>query len=105
MFETEANGNKSRVHDYYAGVLLGNQKEESHEGACQAYCGKEGFSYAAIKEHTTTDFDCFCGNSMGDACDSDNCIKVIFRLYLIVILGKRKNLSLLSKYVCVQREH
>lgn len=75
-FDTASNGNKSRTFDYYAGVLLGGQTIATHESACAAYCGKEGFTYSALKEHTTTDFDCFCGNLAGTACSTSDCIYV-----------------------------
>lgn len=82
MFFTEANGNKTRYYDYYAGVLLGSgYVADRHAPACYAYCGKEGFSYAATVEHTANDFDCFCGNAESSACTTANCIGVSFKLY------------------------
>lgn len=76
VFETHSNGNKSRTWDYYVGTLYGGKTLGENRGACVAYCAKEGFSFGALSTISTTEYDCFCGNNAGTACDTSDCVTV-----------------------------
>lgn len=64
-FITLSDGNISRAYDHFAGEL-----KESH---CRAYCGCNGYMYAAVDDESF----CWCGDTLGADCGSETyCLTV-----------------------------
>lgn len=63
-------------------MLLPGMDGKENRKACIAYCGSRNYAYGGIDEDTT-DYDCFCGNTIKESCDVLPCLLVRFILLLL----------------------